>query len=108
MGHILAEFRGGNLKRTPEKPKELRGKIEDALDGWGYEFRHKKKMVDLILARIKEAGCAQLAEDQELPEIPAFQYDSEEDQKLLRRGAINYSKLLGNWRKVKVEVKDGS
>ena len=36
----------------------------------------------------------------ELPPIPDFRYDKEEDRELLRRGAINYSKLLSGWRKV--------
>jgi len=53
------------------------------------------------LEKMKAQGWRQLEEDQALPEIPSFAYDSEEDRKLLRRGAINYSKLLSEWRRIK-------
>lgn len=40
-------------------------------------------------------------DDQVLPEIPEFQYDEEEYRPYLRRGAINYSKMLrDDWVKV--------
>ena len=47
-----------------------------------------------------EKMIAILDENQESPGIPSFQYDKEEDGKLLRRGAINYSKMLTKWRKI--------
>jgi len=36
-------------------------------------------------------------ENQNLPEIPEFQYDDPEKREWLKRGAINYSKLLSDW-----------
>ena len=45
-----------------------------------------------------------MAEDQELPDIPEFTYDSTFKRTWLKRGAINYSKLLTNFVKV-LEVK---
>ena len=46
-------------------------------------------------------GKLAIVEEAELPEIPDFQYDKEEYRPYLRRGAINYSKLLkNNWVKV--------
>lgn len=54
------------------------------------------------------AGYVKLADDQNLPEIPLFLYDKEEDRELLKRGAINYSKMLSKWRKVIMRVENGS
>lgn len=45
-------------------------------------------------------SLAILSDDQSLPEMPDFQYDEEEHRPYLKRGAINYSKLLANFKRV--------
>ncbi len=58
---------------------------------------------DAILALKDAEGhplLAVLAKDQTPPAIPDFQYDKTEDRPLLKRGAINYSKMLGGWKRV--------
>jgi len=42
-------------------------------------------------------GICIKSDDQSLPEIPEFQYDKEEHRPYLKRGAINYSKMLVGW-----------
>ena len=44
-------------------------------------------------------GLAVVERDAKLPEIPLFLYDKYEDRGLLRRGAINYSRMLAGWLK---------
>jgi hypothetical protein len=71
--------------------------IEDAI-GLGMELTPTVNLcVDSILS---DPNIAILSSDQTLPEIPEFQYDKAEDRPLLKRGAINYSKMLTGWRKV--------
>ena len=78
--------------------------------GWGKEHPlNRRETINQILSikvykdyTIKdliERGLI-VADDQSLPEIPEFQYDEEDKRKWLKRGAINYSKMLSNWRKV--------
>lgn len=67
---------------------------------------HCYALADETIVFIKKVGYVRLADDQSLPEIPSFSYDREEDRKLLHRGVINYSKLLADWRRVILEVKE--
>ena len=54
------------------------------------------------LEKILNADFVQLDKNQNLPEIPSFSYDKLEDIPLLQRGAINYSKLLTGFRKMRI------
>ncbi len=67
---------------------------KDSCDGCIWWKSHKccNPKVDRILTTIP--GLAVVDRDAELPEIPTFLYDKEEDRALLRRGALNYSKML--------------
>ncbi len=76
---------------TRERECDLLLQQEERQNGWPFV------LADQILAI---PGLWVEAADQELPEIPEFQYDKLEDGALLRRGAINYSKLLSGWKKV--------
>jgi len=59
-----------------------------------------KALIEYHHAWAKANGYTLLSDDQSLPDIPEFAYDKSEDRKLLKRGAINYSKLLADWRRV--------
>ena len=71
-------------------------------ESWRRLERHCLHSADKIFILFKEAGYVQLAEDQNLPAIPEFQYDKQEDRELLKRGAINYSKMLSDFRRVEL------
>ena len=89
----------------------VRDKIGDLLPVWARKWEEEQS--DYVLLGALKAAFADAilaipelvvkAESQTLPEIPSFAYDGREYRELLRRGAINYSKLLSDW--VKVEKK---
>lgn len=88
----------------------VRDKIGDLLPVWArkWEWEEKQCTTGALKAAFADAILAipelvVKAESQTLPEIPSFAYDGREYRELLRRGAINYSKLLSDW--VKVEKK---
>ena len=104
----------------PNKQTEQELKLAENLDDLIEKFGYSLEPIQIIQA-FKEAGWVspeylkefgrtvhyaakvgwvKLSEDQNLPEIPDFQYDKIRDRELLRRGAINYSKMLSRWRKV--------
>jgi len=60
----------------------------------------KMHVANTILENLSSLGVVIADESAELPEIPEFQYDKEEYRSYLKRGAINYSKMLGNYRQV--------
>ena len=60
-----------------------------------------KSAANRIVTMFESLGYVLKGPDQSLPEIPSFAYDKEEDRPLLHRGAINYSKMLAGWVKVK-------
>ena len=94
-GKILSLFKEAGYK-SPEEVKDLL----DKKDIYFEEFRKEtNKEFQTLLTKARE-GYVKLATDQTLPEIPEFAYDKLEERRLLKRGAINYSKLLAGWRKV--------
>lgn len=81
----------------------VKAAIQDAWDEKSHDLwgTFKDDAAGRILALLREHGLVELDEDQSLPEIPEFQYDKPEDRPLLQRGAINYSKLLSGFRRIK-------
>ncbi len=65
-----------------------------------------KQIANEQIEVLKAHGCVLKDPDQTMPEIPSFEYDKEDDRKLLRRGAINYSKLLTMFVRV-IELQEG-
>ena len=81
---------------------------------WCEKCRGHRGIFNCVVAKAKKCktckgkgytadkDLVELDPHQSLPTIPEFQYDRPEDIPLLRRGAINYSKMLANYRKVKL------
>lgn len=84
------------------KQEELRDSIFNILVP--FDRTPVNEMVKQILKACKDMDMAFVDRDAELPEIPDFQYDAEDVRLWLKRGAINYSKMLGSWQKVE-EIK---
>lgn len=86
-------------------------KAKELLHEWaianGYFLEDAKLLSRLIdrgwISPEEAKNYVKLADDQSLPEIPSFDYDTEGDRKLLQRGTINYSKMFSRWRKVDVK-----
>jgi hypothetical protein len=92
-------------KIMSKETEALVEKIDDMNTAVVIQFRDGQADLKTTLERLRKvfkvAGGVFLDPDQNLPLIPDFQYDKKEDRKLLRRGAINYSKMLTNFRKIK-------
>jgi len=80
--------------------------------GWNWKVKNFNHQIESYLKEADsfleiETGNLRIAvveKESKLPDIPDFQYDKPEDWRLLKRGAINYSKLFGGWFK---EYKEG-
>ena len=70
---------------------------------WDMERQQCIIWANATLEVFKKAGGVFVVEE-ELPETPDFLYDLPHHRGFLRRGAINYSKMLTGYRKVK-EIK---
>ena len=101
---MTKEEASGTLIKMDLIREQIENILQSAcLNGWD-EYARTKKWRDGMLsyddvadAILSLPGIRIEAEDQSLPDIPEFGYDKEEYRPYLRRGAINYSKMLTNW-----------
>jgi hypothetical protein len=77
-----------------EQVKAVREKIEIAIAGCVSTNMDIIETIDSILSI---PNLAIIDPKAKLPEIPDFEYDLGEIRPYLRRGAINYSKMLSGW-----------
>ena len=63
------------------------------------EQRHILYLVTQLLKAFKELSGAFVDREAELPDIPDFQYEKPRTARILKAGAIRYSRKLSGWHK---------